>query len=238
MRRAQTMGQKMDQARARFRRAVESGEKSMQVLQKAKENSEQSTAGGDASPDRPGDAHAGSFAASDASSTSQHEPWQILGSFDRNHRKSVEPRRRTAIRQPGPRNPGVEADPSDLVGDPVPGGWCSFGRRSGCWAGSRVMGRRRGRSRGDGGHRGGTCSRPPPVEATMSRARKAAMGNTPITAPPMKTRTAAPAAVEQGGAQSSQAQRLSARAMLNPRDTELFTLSQRACAIIPALASS
>ena len=56
----------------------------------------------------------------------------------------------------------------------------------------------------------------PPVEATMSRARKAATGHAPITPPPKKTRTAAAAAVEQGGAQSSQAQRLSARAMLNP----------------------
>ena len=35
------LGQKMDQARARFRRAVESGEKAMQVLQKAQENFEQ-----------------------------------------------------------------------------------------------------------------------------------------------------------------------------------------------------
>ena len=34
------------------------------------------TAGGDASPDRPGDAHAGSPAVSDASSTSQH-PWKL-----------------------------------------------------------------------------------------------------------------------------------------------------------------
>ena len=76
------------------------------------------------------------------------------------------------------------------------------------------------------------------VEATMSWARKAATGNTPTTPPPKKTRTAALVAVEQGGAQSSQVQRLSSRAMLNPRDTELFALSQRACAIIPALASS
>ena len=38
----------------------------------------------------------------------------------------------------------------------------------------------------------------PPVEATMSRARKAATVNTPITPPPKKTRTV----VEQGGAQS------------------------------------
>ena len=79
----------------------------------------------------------------------------------------------------------------------------------------------------------------PPIEATVSRARKAATGNTPITPQPKKTHIAAPADAAQGGAQSSQAQRLSARAMMNPKkDTELLALSQRACAIIPALASS
>ena len=41
MKQAQPLGQKMDQARARFRRAVESGEKAMQALQKAQENFEQ-----------------------------------------------------------------------------------------------------------------------------------------------------------------------------------------------------
>ena len=77
------------------------------------------------------------------------------------------------------------------------------------------------------------------VEATASRARKAATGNsTPITPPPKKRRTAAPVDAAQSGAQSSQAQRLSARAMMNPKDVEHLALSQRACAIIPALASS
>ena len=76
----------------------------------------------------------------------------------------------------------------------------------------------------------------PPAEATVSREQKAGTGNTPITPPPKKTHIAAPAEVAQKGAQSSQAYRLSARAMMNPKDTEL--LSQRACAIIPALASS
>ena len=48
----------------------------------------------------------------------------------------------------------------------------------------------------------------PPVEAPMTRARKAAMERTLMTLPPKKTRTVAPAAVEQGGAQSSQAQKV------------------------------
>ena len=78
----------------------------------------------------------------------------------------------------------------------------------------------------------------PPVEATVSRARKGAAGDTPITPPPKKTRSAASADAAQGGAQSSQAQRLSARAVVNPKDTEILALSQRACAIILALASS
>ena len=48
-------------------------------------------------------------------------------------------------------------------------------------------------------------------------ARKAATDNTPITPPPKNMLTAAPAAVEQGGAQSSRTQRFSARAMMNPK---------------------
>ena len=69
MKQAQPLGQKMDHARARLRRAVESGEKAMQALQKAQENFEQAQQEVMQSPDRPGDAHAGSPAASDASST-------------------------------------------------------------------------------------------------------------------------------------------------------------------------
>ena len=41
MKQAQPLGQKMDQARARLRRAVESGVKAMQLLQKAQANFEQ-----------------------------------------------------------------------------------------------------------------------------------------------------------------------------------------------------
>ena len=41
MKQAQPLGQKMDQARARFRRAVHSGEKALQALQKAQANFEQ-----------------------------------------------------------------------------------------------------------------------------------------------------------------------------------------------------
>ena len=41
MKQAQPLGQKMDQARARFRRAVEAGEKAMQTPQKAQDNFKQ-----------------------------------------------------------------------------------------------------------------------------------------------------------------------------------------------------
>ena len=41
MKQTQPLGQKMDQARARFRRAVQSGKKALQALQKAQENFEQ-----------------------------------------------------------------------------------------------------------------------------------------------------------------------------------------------------
>ena len=41
IKKAQPLGQKMDQARARLRRAVESGEKALEVLQKAQESLEQ-----------------------------------------------------------------------------------------------------------------------------------------------------------------------------------------------------
>ena len=69
-------------------------------------------------------------------------------------------------------------------------------------------------------------------------ARKAEAERTPMTLPPKKTRTAAPGAVEQGGAQASEAQRLSAQTLHNPKNTKLLALSQRACAIIPALTNS
>ena len=60
---------------------------------------------------------------------------------------------------PDSRNPGVEADPPDFFGYSVSGGWRSLGCRVGRRTGSRVEGPRRGRSRGDGGLRRGTCSR-------------------------------------------------------------------------------
>ena len=51
-----------------------------------------------------------------------------------------------------------------------------------------------------------------------------------------RPRTEEPETVAKGSAPLSQVQRLSTRATQNPRDTELDTLSQRACALIPALA--
>ena len=72
----------------------------------------------------------------------------------------------------------------------------------------------------------------------LTQARKTAADCKPIMPPQQKrTRTEEPETVAKGSAPLSQVQR-STRAMQNPRDTELDTLSQRACALIPVLASS
>ena len=92
--------------------------------------------------------------------------------------------------------------------------------------------------RGDGRLRGGACSGWAAGRSNGVKGTKSCNGEPPITQPPKKTRTTAPADAALGGAQSSQAQRLSARAIMNPKDTEHLSLSQRACAIIPALADS
>ena len=198
MKLAQPLGQKMDQAGAPFRRAVESGEKAMQVLQKAQENFEQVQ-------QEVMQAH------TDLEMLMQEAPLQvmpvppgeILGSFDRNHRKSVEPGCRTTTRQLGPRNPGVEADPPDPFGYPVPGGWCSLGCR---------VGRRTG-SRGDGGLRGGTCSRRAAGRSNGEHTDNttAEAGQCPVLAGP-KVANSSHAESQRHG---------------------FFALSQRACAIIP-----
>ena len=79
MKQAQPLGQKMDQARARFRRAVESGEKAMEALQKAQENFEHAQQVIQAQTDLEAPLPR------DACSTGQCEPGQNHGSFDRDH---------------------------------------------------------------------------------------------------------------------------------------------------------
>ena len=77
----------------------------------------------------------------------------------------------------------------------------------------------------------------PPVEPRQTR--KAAAERAPPTPPQQKkTRTTDPEPLVRGGAPLSQVQLLTTRAMQSPRDTELDTLSQRACAINPAMESS
>ena len=159
-----------------------------------------------------------------ASCTRQREPGENLGGFDGDHGKFVEPRRRPTTRKPGTCNPGVEANPLRLS---------RLRRVARLWTPSSKQ------------DRIPSWTKTTPRSWQTSRRRMLQVGrrskqrcNTPITPPPKKTRTAAPADASQSGAQSSQAQRLSARAMMNFKDTELLALSQRACAIIPALASS
>ena len=70
----------------------------------------------------------------------------------------------------------------------------------------------------------------PTVEARQ--ARKAAAERTPMTP------TAEEDANHRAGGVGERERTTFARAMRNPRDTDLDTLSQPACALIPALASS
>ena len=71
----------------------------------------------------------------------------------------------------------------------------------------------------------------------VRQARNAVAERTPMTPPQQKekTRTTEPDASEKGSAPLSQVQLLPVQTMQNPMDTELATLSQRACALIPAL---
>ena len=105
--RSDTSAATLRKERARFRRAVESGEKAMEALQKAQAQQEVIQA------------HAGSPVASDAMSISQREQSQNLGSFDGDHRKHVEPRCRATTRPPDSRIQGVESNPPDFFGDSV-----------------------------------------------------------------------------------------------------------------------
>ena len=74
----------------------------------------------------------------------------------------------------------------------------------------------------------------PKVEMAAARAREEA----PNPPPQKKTRTTASPFPTQSTTQPTQANMLSAQAILNPKDTGLFALAQRARAVIPALASS
>ena len=159
MKQAQPMGQRMDQARARFRRAVESGEKAMQALQKAQENFEQAQ-------------QEVMQAQTELEKLMQEAPLPVMPvpQVNMSMVKSLEAL--TGIIE-NLWNPDAGPPPDDLVhaiqesrqilqtfsGYPVPGVWCSLGCRVGRRTGSRVTGPRRGRSRGDGGLRRGTCSR-------------------------------------------------------------------------------
>ena len=203
MKQAQPMGQRMDQARARFRRAVESKEKAMQALQKAQENFEQAQ-------------QEVMQAQTELEKLMQEAPLPVMPvpQVNMSMVKSLEAL--TGIIE-NLWNPDAGPPPDDLVhaiqesrqilqtfsGYPVPGVWCSLGCRVGRRTGSRVTGPRRGRSRGDGGLRRGTCSRRAAgggEAGTQSRGRT----RTPMTSPQQKkTRTTELDASEKGGTQLS-----------------------------------
>ena len=226
MKQTQPLGEKMDQARARFRRAVQSGKKALQARQKAQENFEQALLMQEAPlPVMPVPHVNVSLVKTsevltgiienlwnpDAGQPPEHLTHAIQESRQILQTSSVLMSQEGGAALEAELVAGQEPELWDLQEDDVEE-MADFEE-----------------AHAPGG---------PPVEATVSRARKAATVNTPITPPPKKTRTAAPAAVEQGGAQSSQAQKLSAQALMTTKDRELLALSQRACAIIPALASS
>ena len=122
----------------------------------------------------------------------------------------------------------IHANFPDVISDLVPGGRRSFGSRGGRRAGPRPLGPRRGRCRGEGRLREGACS------------RRAASGGEADTQGRRGTRTVDAATAEEDANHRAggDGERGCTRAMRNPRDTEIDTLSQRACALVPALASS
>ena len=235
MKQAHSLGQKMDQARARFRRAVEPGEKAMEALQEAQENFEQA----------------------------QHEVFQAQTDLDRLMQEAPPPvmpvpqdnvslvktlEALTGIIE-NMWNPDAGQPPDHLIHAIQESRamlqTCSvmLSRKVGAALDAELDAEQNpelwdldeNEAEEKEGFEEAHAPGGPPVEAT--RTRKAAAERTPVTPPPKKTRTAAPGAVEHGGAQPSQVQRLSPPAMQNPRDTELPALSQRACAMLPALTS-
>ena len=161
---AQPFGQKMDQARGSFRRAVESGEKAMEALQKAQENFEQAQQEVIEARMDLDKAHARSAVASNAKSTVKTLE-ALTGIIEKMW------------------NPDAGQPPDHLI--------------HAIQEPSRMPGRI-------------------PNCGTWTRRRHEPRSH-----------------VLRGGAQPAQVQRLSARAMQNPRDTELLVLLQRACALIP-----
>ena len=99
MKKAQPLGQKMDQARARLRHSVEAGEKALGERAEGPREFRTSEAGGDTNPYRHAQTPAGILFTSNANSTSQCGPGQIFGGFDRASRKLVEPSGRTTTEQ-------------------------------------------------------------------------------------------------------------------------------------------
>ena len=154
MKQAQPMGQRMDQARARFRRAVEAGEKAQKAMLKAQANFEQAQ-------------QEVVQAQLDLHKLMQEAPLPVIPAPQVNVNlvkslealtglveKKVESGGRTTTRPTDSRSPRVKGNSSDLISDPVPGRRRSCGGRDG-----RRPRPGRGRSRRDGRLRGGARSR-------------------------------------------------------------------------------
>ena len=226
---AQPMGQRMDQARARFRRTVEAGEKAVKVLQRAQANLEQAQQDileaqtdlatlmkEESLPVMPVP-HVKNLEAlrgiienlwnPGTGPTSEHLV-NVLQESRRILRTSSvilaqggdETTEEVFDAEPRPEPWGVDEDEAEQLAD---------------FEDVHAPGR-------------------PKVEMVAARAREDA----PNPPPQKKTRTTASPFPTQSTAQPTQANMLSAQAMLNPKDTELYALAQRARAVISALASS
>ena len=112
----------MDQARARFLRAVELGQKALKKCWKSPEDLCGSTGGGHTCPDGPREPDEGIPHASMGRSTGKRQPFENIGCFDGGSRKSVKPRCGATAGTPGEANPGIESSCVGFLSSVLSGG--------------------------------------------------------------------------------------------------------------------
>ena len=212
MKQAQPLGQKMDQARARLRPAVESGEKAMEALQKAQETFEQAqqeVVQAQMDPDE---------LIQEAPLPVKPAPQvnvslvKILEALTGLIENMWNPEAGATTRSPDTGNAGVILQTSSVLLSQKGGAALVAEQDPDLWNLDEDEAEQMAsfeEAHASGGPR-----------AESTRARKATAQPTQMTPPPKKTITRA-------GQEGAQVQRLSARAMQNPRDTELLALSQR-----------
>ena len=218
MRQAQPMGQRMDQARERFRGAVEAGEKAQEAMLKAQANFEQAQQEVvQTHMDLHKLMHEASLPVMPAPQVNVNlvKSFQTFRSFDRTFRKHVESRGKTTTRPTDSRNPRVEdiLQPSSAI-------LSQEGGAAMLW--DLDEGEAEEMAEFEEAH-------------APSGAEAATQGRAQCAPQQKKTRTTGLVALAKGCATFSQVQLLTTRVMQNRKDTELDTLSPRTCALIPAL---